>query len=108
MIFAPIACTMDDLADRARSFDMFRKSYRKNEAMEDNRNVLKEKYARGKELGNDVNESRNSIKSLTNKIEQIRKENAMRGMIDAGTGEVIKTPEEEQIQAQINKYKVRY
>jgi hypothetical protein len=99
---------MDDLADRARSFDMFRKSYRKNEAMEDNRNVLKEKYARGKELGNDVNESRNSIKSLTNKIEQIRKENAMRGMIDAGTGEVIKTPEEEQIQAQINKYKVRY
>lgn len=108
MIFAPIACTMEDLADRARSFDMFRKSYRKNEAMEENRNVLKEKYARGKELGNDVNESRNAIKALTNKIEQIRKENAMRGMIDAGTGEVIKTPEEEQMQAQINKYKMRY
>jgi chromosome segregation ATPase len=99
---------MEDLADRARSFDMFRKSYRKNEAMEENRNVLKEKYARGKELGNDVNESRNAIKALTNKIEQIRKENAMRGMIDAGTGEVIKTPEEEQMQAQINKYKMRY
>lgn len=108
MIFAPIACTMEDLADRARSFDMFRKSYRKNEAMEDNRNLLKDKYARGKELGNDVNDSRNQIKSLTNKIEQIRKENAMRGMIDAGTGEVIKTPEEEQIQGQINKHKVRY
>ena len=108
MIFAPIPCTMEDLADRARSFDMFRKSYRKNEAMEDNRNVLKEKYARGKELGNDVNESRNAIKSLTNKIEQIRKENAMRGMIDAGTGEVMKTPEEEQIQVQINKHKMRY
>ena len=27
---------MEDLADRAKSFDMFRKSYRKNEAMEDN------------------------------------------------------------------------
>lgn len=108
MIFAPIACTMEDLADRARSFDMFRKSYRKNEAMEDNRNVLKEKYARGKELGNDVNESRNAIKSLTNKIEQIRKENAMRGMIDPSTGEVLKTPEEEQYQSQINKYKLKY
>jgi kinesin family member 6/9 len=69
MITAPIQCTMEDLADRARAFDMFRKSYRKNEAMEDNRNVLKEKYARGKELGNDVNESRNAIKQLTNKIE---------------------------------------
>ena len=95
MITAPIACTMEDLADRARSFDMFRKSYRKNEAMEDNRNVLKEKYARGKELGNDVNESRNAIKSLTNKIEQIRKENAMRGLVDPSSGEVLKTPEEE-------------
>tara|TARA_B110000305_G_scaffold178486_1_gene197704 strand:- start:209 stop:328 length:120 start_codon:yes stop_codon:yes gene_type:complete len=39
---------MEDLADRAKSFDMFRKSYRKNEAMEDNRNLLKEKYGRGK------------------------------------------------------------
>jgi hypothetical protein len=95
MITAPIACTMEDLADRARSFDMFRKSYRKNEAMEDNRNVLKDKYARGKELGNDVNESRNAIKSLTNKIEQIRKENAMRGLVDPSSGEVLKTPEEE-------------
>jgi hypothetical protein len=68
-ITAPIHCTADDLADRARAFDMFRKSYRKNEAMEENRNLLKEKYARGKELGNDVNESRNYIKQFTNKIE---------------------------------------
>jgi len=97
-ITAPIACTAEDLADRARAFDLFRKSYRKNEAMEENRTLLKEKYARGKELGNDVNESRNKIKALTNKIEQIRKENAMRGLVDA-SGEVLKTPEEEQLQA---------
>ena len=48
---------------------MFRKSYRKNEAMEENRNLLKEKYSKGKELGNAVNDTRNMIKSLTNKIE---------------------------------------
>jgi kinesin family protein 6/9 len=41
---------------------MFRKSYRKNEAMEDNRNLLKEKYQRGKDLGALVNQSRNLIK----------------------------------------------
>lgn len=69
---------------------MFRRSYRKNEAMEDNRNLLKEKYGRGKELGNGVNESRNMIKQLTNKIEQIRKENAMRGLVDEN-GEIMKT-----------------
>jgi len=60
---------LDDLKDRTKSFEMFRKSYRKNEAMEENRELLKEKYARGKELGLDVNESRNMIKQLTNKIE---------------------------------------
>ena len=40
--------SMEDLADRAKAFDLFRKSYRKNEAMEDNRALLKEKYGRGK------------------------------------------------------------
>lgn len=48
MISEPIQCSMEDLADRAKVFDMFRKSYRRNEAMEDNRNLLREKYARGK------------------------------------------------------------
>lgn len=52
---------------------MFRKSYRKNEAMEENRQLLKEKYAKGKQLGQDVNQSRQTIKSLTAEIEQIRK-----------------------------------
>jgi len=50
---------VEDLADRTKAFDHFRKSYRKNEAMEDNRNLLKEKYARGKALGSSVNELRN-------------------------------------------------
>ena len=64
---------MEDLADRAKAFDMFRKSYRKNEAMEDNRELLKQKYARGKHLGQSVNQSRQMIKQYTNEIEQIRK-----------------------------------
>ncbi|TNV72422.1 hypothetical protein FGO68_gene3267 [Halteria grandinella] len=99
---------MEDLADRARAFEMFRKSYRKNEALDENRALLKDKYARGKELGNDVNESRNGIKSITGKIEQIRKENAMRGLVDPQTGEVLKTPEEEALQLQVNKLKMKY
>lgn len=39
-----VVCSAEDLADRTVAFDIFRKSYRKNEAMEDNRNVLKNKY----------------------------------------------------------------
>ncbi len=80
--------TYEDLADRTKAFDVFRRSYRKNEAMDENRDLLKEKYSRGKQLGIEVNDSREKIKSLTNKIEQIRKENAMRGNVDSN-GEII-------------------
>ena len=101
MTDGPIKCSLEDLADRAKAFEMFRKSYRKNEAMEDNRALLKEKYGRGKQLGADVNGTRTQIKDLTNQIEQIRKQNAMRGMVD-DSGEIIKTPEEQEMQGRIH------
>lgn len=107
MVSAPIHCTMEDLADRAKSFDMFRKSYRKNEAMEDNRELLKQKYARGKHLGTSVNQTRSLIKQYTGQIEQIRKQNAMRGLVDEN-GEIIKTPEEDDFQGKITKLKNDY
>jgi len=91
-----VKASLEDLADRTKAFELFRKSYRKNEAMEDNRNILKEKYARGKALGQSVNDIRNQIKDLTNQIEQIRKQNALRGLVDEN-GEVIRTPEENQL-----------
>jgi len=91
-----VKASLEDLADRTKAFELFRKSYRKNEAMEDNRNILKEKYARGKALGQSVNDIRNQIKELTNQIEQIRKQNALRGLVDEN-GEVIRTPEENQL-----------
>lgn len=69
MVDATLTCTLEDLADRAKAFEMFRKSYRKNEAMEENRELLKEKYSRGKQLGISVNNNRQQIKDLTNKIE---------------------------------------
>lgn len=87
---------MEELADRAKGFERFRKSYRKNEAMEDNRNLLKEKYGRGKFLGQEVNNARTNIKRLSSQIEEIRKQNAMRGLADEN-GEIIKTPEENQL-----------
>ena len=66
LVTEPIQCSLEDLADRAKSFEMFRKSYRKNEAMEENRALLKEKYGRGKHLGMSVNQTRTQIKDFTN------------------------------------------
>jgi len=107
MVDGPINCTLEDLADRAKSFEMFRKSYRKNEAMEENRELLKDKYSSGKQLGISVNNNRQQIKELTNKIEQIRKQNALRGMVDE-SGELLKTEEEDKLQQEINKLKQTY
>ena len=107
MVEGPINCTLEDLADRAKSFELFRKSYRKNEAMEENRELLKEKYSRGKQLGISVNNNRQQIKDLTNKIEQIKKQNALRGMVDE-SGELVRTDEEDKIQGEINVLKQSY
>ena len=65
MMTSNVTLTMDELADRTKAFEKFRKSYRKNEAMEDNRSLLKDKYARGKQLGSDVNVSRSKIKQYS-------------------------------------------
>ena len=41
---------MKELQDRTQAFEYFRKSYRKNEAMEENRQLLKDKCILGKRL----------------------------------------------------------
>ena len=46
------------LADRNKAFEVFRKSYRKNEAIEDNKALLKAKYGEAKGLGETVNATR--------------------------------------------------
>jgi len=43
------------LADRNKAFELFRKSYRKNEVIEDNKALLKSKYMEAKALGQTVN-----------------------------------------------------
>lgn len=42
------------LADRSRAFEVFRKSYRKNEVIEENKSLLKAKYSEAKALGQQV------------------------------------------------------
>lgn len=67
-----VQISAEELMDRAKSFEAFRKSYRKNEAMEENRSKLKELYANGKSLGQELNETRIKMKGITAQIERIR------------------------------------
>lgn len=68
MLISPLTLTNEQLKDRAQCWDMFRKSYRKNQAMEENKEVLKEKIDQAKRLGNNINNSRSEISRLKDKV----------------------------------------
>ncbi|KAG2496239.1 hypothetical protein HYH03_005837 [Edaphochlamys debaryana] len=60
------------LADRNKAFELFRKSYRQNEVIEENKALLKAKYEAAKGLGAAVNDSKGRITELRQAIEQRR------------------------------------
>ena len=97
------------LRDRNQSFEHFRKSYRKNEAIEENKSILKQKYAQAKSLAAQVNSTRSRINSLKGTIEQLRKERAAQGLLEDGEdGQPEVDPEEERAKAQIDEEKTKY
>lgn len=105
MLYQPLQLTNEQLLDRNQSFEMFRKSYRKNQAMEENKEILKEKFQRGKELGQVVNQSRVMINNIKNKIEQLRKDKVVQGL-HGDTTEIDRA--EEKLTAEIENHKAVY
>lgn len=69
-----VLCNSDLLADRNKAFELFRKSYRKSEAIEENKQELKAKYDRAKELGQVVNSSRTSINNIKWQLQKRREQ----------------------------------
>ena len=98
----------DLLRDRNQSFEHFRKSYRKNEAIEENKATLKEKYGAAKSLAAQVNGTRARINSLKGTIEQLRKERAAQGLLEDDDVAQEVDPEEERAKAEIDVEKVNY
>jgi len=98
------------LRDRNKAFELFRKSYRRNEAIEENKQILKDKFAQAKALAAQVNQSRNQINYHKSTIEQLRKERAMHGLLEpAAEGEEAEVdPEEERNKAAIEGEKAKY
>ncbi|ETV70453.1 hypothetical protein H257_14115 [Aphanomyces astaci] len=69
------------LNDPAKAFDVFRDQYPKNDAIRENKALLKKKYDTAKALAATVNEARNSIKELTAKMEKLRTDKAVASVI---------------------------
>ncbi|KAG1675136.1 hypothetical protein FOA52_003359 [Chlamydomonas sp. UWO 241] len=89
------------LGDRNKAFELFRKSYRQNEVIEENKALLKAKYDEAKLTGQAVNDSKGRITELKGIIEQRRVQRAMAG--DEGDD-----PEEERCKELIDQEKGRY
>jgi kinesin family protein 6/9 len=92
--------------DRVSCFEMFRKSYRKNEVMEEHKSLLKQKFEEGKILGERVNKARLKIIQLKNQIEDLRKEKAIIGLASSNDDAYKSSPEEETITQEIEKNKM--
>lgn len=96
------------LADRNKAFEHFRKSYRKNEVIEENKALLKQKYGEAKALGAAVNAARNRINELKATIEQRRVQRGVQAVAEGGDGAAAADPEEERCKALIEKEKNAY
>lgn len=98
------------LADRNKAFELFRKSYRKSEAIEENKQELKRKYGRAKELGQAVNDARANINELKSKLQQRR---AQLGVAEVAAGDgrddhAEKDATEEDLKRQLEQEKSSY
>jgi len=103
---------MELLKDRNKSFEAFRKSYKRNEVIETQKKTLRDKYASAKATGEVVNAARAKINSLKAKIEQRRVERAMQAVSNGGSSEEGEDPEEaearREMEAQKEKYKTNF
>jgi kinesin family protein 6/9 len=108
LLSGPIQVTNEQLMDRVSCFEMFRKSYRKNEVMEEHKSLLKQKFEEGKILGEKVNTARLKIIKLKNQIEDLRKEKAIIGLASSHDETLKTSPEEEGIAQEIEKNKIMY
>jgi hypothetical protein len=106
-LISEVKLDKEDLVDKAKAFEKFRRYYRKNEAMEERKSILKAKMVEGKNTGVEAKEIKQQMTLLTTKVEQIRREKVMRGLVDA-EGNIERSEEEDEIQSQVHELKIEY
>lgn len=65
------------LMDRNKAFEVFRKSVRRNESYEENKELLRNLMAEAKQFGVEANSARNATAPIKQRIQQLRLERAM-------------------------------
>eukprot|EP00877_Chromochloris_zofingiensis_P015099 jgi/Chrzof1/9843/Cz04g18020.t1 len=99
------------LADRNKAFELFRKSYRQNEVIEENKAMLKAKYEQAKAMGAAVNASKDKINEYKAVIQQRRIQKSVAGVAEGADPEAALSapdPEEEKAKELIEQEKEKY
>ena len=105
----PLLTDAVTLDDPAKSFAHFKEHYPNNGALEENKALLKQKYALAKKTGEVVNKARNEINYAKKSIESLRRERALEGLVGGeGAEEVEPHPEEVEHRKMIEAQKVVY
>uniref|UniRef100_W5NKR9 Kinesin-like protein n=1 Tax=Lepisosteus oculatus TaxID=7918 RepID=W5NKR9_LEPOC len=93
---------------RKEAFEIFRRDHEDRINIEDNKALLKQRFAEAKALGEQVNKARGRVNELKAQLEQRRTRRAAHG-VTGGTADPAETdPVEEQLRAQIEEEKKNY
>ncbi|KAJ7340963.1 hypothetical protein JRQ81_004250 [Phrynocephalus forsythii] len=92
---------------RQEAFEIFRRDYADSITIEDNKQLLKQRFAEAKSLGEKVNEIRNKINHLKEEIMQRHMQRAAQAVVSPGEMNE-PDPVEEALRAQIEKEKISY
>jgi len=93
------------LADKEKAFDYFKNTYSQRKAIEEHKQLLKEKYSMAKQTGELVNVARGDINRLKNEIDLLRTQNAVQGVME---GKEMEDHELEGKMTEINVHKKTY
>eukprot|EP00403_Amphidinium_massartii_P026997 CAMPEP_0178386598 /NCGR_PEP_ID=MMETSP0689_2-20121128/8644_1 /TAXON_ID=160604 /ORGANISM="Amphidinium massartii, Strain CS-259" /LENGTH=251 /DNA_ID=CAMNT_0020006943 /DNA_START=11 /DNA_END=767 /DNA_ORIENTATION=+ len=97
------------LLDRNKAFEVFRKSVRRTETLEENRETLKRLYAEAKADGERANAARSAISMAKSKVEKIRMERTLASNPRTPDSDPLPdVPEAAQLVAEIEEHKRIY
>ncbi|KAM4770829.1 kinesin-like protein KIF6 [Rhinophrynus dorsalis] len=93
---------------RQEAFEIFKRDYADRVTIEDNKGLLKQRFAEAKSLGEEVNKVRNRINELKGDVEQRRIQRAALGISSASDEMNKYDPVEEELRSQMEGEKKRY
>ncbi|XP_069464852.1 kinesin-like protein KIF6 [Ambystoma mexicanum] len=93
---------------RQEAFEIFKRDYADSVTIEDNKQLLKQRFAEAKSLGEQVNEARHTINQLKGEVEQRRMQKAAFGVAGASINTNELDPIEENLRSQMEEEKKNY